>query len=131
MVQGITDVSLRKWTVGIIAFGAAIALAVSLWTITISLRQLGFAAWAVLPMAVLWFANYHPTRLSLALVILVVSLCVVGFGVVAYINAFFIHPDAQSGLVIMFAPLYQLTAAIPLAVFCGIAWLKRKRAQTH
>jgi hypothetical protein len=123
--------TLRKWTLGIIAIGACVALAVSLWTIEISLFQLGIAAWALLPMAILWFANYHTTRLSLALTVLVGSLFVVGLGAAFYIDAFFIHPDAQSGLVILFAPIYQLAAATPLALLCGIVWLIHKHAQRH
>jgi hypothetical protein len=40
MVQGVTQMTVKKWTLGIIAIGASAALAVSLWTIQVSLFQL-------------------------------------------------------------------------------------------
>ena len=80
-------------------------------------------------MTVLWFANYHATRTGLPLAVLIGSVCVVGFGFVTYLDAFFIRLEAQSGLAILFVPLYQLAAAVPLALVCGIAWLAQKRAQ--
>jgi hypothetical protein len=124
-------VNFRKWTTGVIVFGGVVALGLSLWTIEISLLQLGVAVWAILPMAVLWFANCHTARRGLALAVLIDSVCVVVFGCITYLDAFFVHLDAQSGLAVLFVPLYQLAGAIPCALVSGIAWLVQKHAQIH
>ena len=45
-------------------------------------------------------------------------------GLVAYVDAAFVHLDAQGGLVFVFAPLLQWAAVVALGVACALlrAW---------
>jgi hypothetical protein len=67
----------------------------------------GFAFWAAGPYVALGVLNILSKSRVGRLLILVVSLLTVGLGLAEYYDAFFVHLDAQSGLVFVFIPLFQ------------------------
>jgi len=73
----------------------------------------GFLAWACLPYGILLFLNIiQPGKIRKDIALLVTTAIVSGFGIILIIDAFFIHIDAQGGLVFLFIPMYQSIAAI-------------------
>jgi hypothetical protein len=71
-----------------------------------------FMIWALLPYAALAWLASRPFN---SWVVLVGSLVVGGSALFLYYRAFFVEPDAQSGLSVVFLPLYQLFG-------CAIVW---------
>jgi hypothetical protein len=73
----------------------------------------GFFGWACLPYGILLFLNIIKAgKLKKDIVLLLTTAIVSGFGIILIIDAFFIHIDAQGGLVFLFIPIYQSIAAI-------------------
>jgi hypothetical protein len=75
----------------------------------------------LLPFGILLFFNLikedcHKKDIA----ILVSTIIVCGFGIVILIDAFFIHIDAQSGLIFLFLPIIQSIVAI-IGGMVGIA----------
>lgn len=63
---------------------------------------------------------------------LICSLLIGIAGLAAYIDAAFIHVDAQGGLIFLFLPMVQLAAGFALVVACGLwLWLARMRRETR
>jgi len=58
------------------------------------------------------------------LVAFATTIAVSGFALYIYTVAFFVKPDAQSGLVFLFIPLWQWIAAL---VGLGVSWLLERR----
>ncbi len=76
---------------------------------------------AVLPYLILFIVTSLVHSRGAHLTLLIASLAVVLFGVVSYIDAFLVHPDPQSGLVLLFFPYYQLCAvAVILGALVGV-----------
>jgi hypothetical protein len=75
----------------------------------------------------LYCATLFSTGRILALYLLLAGIITVGAGTSFYLFAFFVRVDAQSALVFVFVPLYQLLAAV--ASFCAayICWLRSRR----
>jgi hypothetical protein len=99
------------------AVSAVATLALMLWAMTFSWSGLGFVlglmAWCVSPYALLAFAAgamRASRRGSIAL--LVTTILVAGAAAVAYVDAFFIHLDAQGALILVFMPVWQWVGAI-------------------
>ena len=96
---------------------AAATLALMLWAMTFSWSGLGFAlglmAWCVSPYALLAFAA-GAMRVSRrgAIALLVTTVLVAGAAAVAYVDAFFIHLDAQGALILIFMPVWQWVGAL-------------------
>ena len=96
---------------------AAATLALMLWAMTFSWSGLAFVlglmAWCVSPYAVLAFAA-GAMRVSRrgAIALLVTTILVAGAAGVAYVDAFFIHLDAQGALILVFMPVWQWVGAI-------------------
>lgn len=86
----------------------------------------GFALWVSLPYAVVWFAAGRLSGYTFALLVLGAGLvAAAGFALFIYATVFIFtaKPDAQSGLVFLFIPLYQLGA---LLVAAGLAFLAKR-----
>ena len=96
---------------------AAATLALMLWAMTFSWSGLAFVlglmAWCVSPYALLAFAA-GAMRVSRrgAIALLVTTVLVAGAAAVAYVDAFFIHLDAQGALILVFMPVWQWVGAI-------------------
>ncbi|UCC13677.1 MAG: hypothetical protein JSW21_09905 [Gammaproteobacteria bacterium] len=74
-----------------------------------------FAGWVGVPYAVLYLASRRsPSTSGSRAVLLLGAAAVSGFGILMLYEAFIAHPDAQSGIVLIFIPLYQLAGLIPL-----------------
>ncbi len=96
---------------------AAATLALMLWAMTFSWSGLAFVlglmAWCVSPYALLAFAA-GAMRVSKrgAIALLVTTVLVAGAAAAAYIDAFFIHLDAQGALILVFMPVWQWVGAV-------------------
>jgi len=99
-----------------ISFIVVIAAAVSTVVIgvkttnyPISAGALGFIGWAVSPYFYLAVMAKLVSRRAATIVVAVVAFLVGGFGVWAFIDTMFIHPDAQGGLAFIVVPMWQWT----------------------
>ena len=99
------------------AASALATLALMAWAMTFSWSGLGFVlglmAWCVSPYAPLAFAagGLRTSRAG-AITLLVTTLVVAGAAGIAYVDAFFIHLDAQGALILVFMPVWQWVGAI-------------------
>ena len=101
----------------IAAASAAGVLALMVWAMTFSLERLAFVAglmaWCISPYAVLAFAAGGMRASRRALVaLLVATILVAGAAAAAYVDAFFIHLDAQGALILLFMPVWQWVAVV-------------------
>lgn len=72
-----------------------------------------FGAWALLPYLVLHRRLRGTDGPKLVHgVLLVAALLLTGFGFAVFLSAFFLEPDAQSGLVVLFIPIWQWVGLI-------------------
>jgi len=72
----------------------------------------GFFGWACLPYGILlFFNNIYRGVFKKDLVLLITTAVVTGFAVLILIDSLFIHIDAQSGMIFLFLPVYQVLAA--------------------
>lgn len=96
---------------------AAATLALMLWAMTFSWSGLAFVlglmAWCVSPYALLAFAAgaMRASRRG-AIALLVTKVLVAGAAAAAYVDAFFIHLDAQGALILVFMPVWQWVGAV-------------------
>lgn len=78
----------------------------------------GFLLFAVAPHVALLLLR-RAFRDGKALFLFLVGACAIAvFGVYAYFDVAFIHPDAQGGLVFVFMPIYQWLAIVVLVPVC-------------
>ncbi|MEA3546726.1 MAG: hypothetical protein U9R66_03610 [Thermodesulfobacteriota bacterium] len=84
----------------------------------ISAGALGFIGWAVSPYFYLAGMAKFVAQRAAVIVVAVLAFLVGGFGVWAFIDAMFIHPDAQGGLVFVVVPMWEwallLLATLPV-----------------
>jgi hypothetical protein len=99
------------------AASAAATLALMLWAMTFSWSGLAFVvglmAWCVSPYALLAFAAgaMRASRRG-AITLLVTTILVAGAAAAAYVDAFFIHLDAQGALILVFMPVWQWVGTV-------------------
>ncbi len=80
---------------------------------------LGFWAWAIIPYLILIFANKYFTKMKMAKILVSSAVVITVAGrLLIYYDAFYVHLDAQNGLLFIFLPVYQNMLAIVLS---GIA----------
>jgi len=91
-----------------------------------------FFGWACLPYGILlFFNNIYRGVFKKDLVLLITTIVVTIFAVLILIDSFFIHIDAQSGLVFLFLPVYQAVAAC-IGGLIGLGLHQRsENAQRH
>lgn len=100
---------LKKVTYFLI-FAAALATAIigaKSLSSPLTFRALGFISWAVSPYAYLALATTLVSGRASIVTVFALSLMAGSFGVWLLIDTLFMHPDAQSGLIFIFAPLWQ------------------------
>jgi predicted permease len=74
---------------------------------------LSFLAWACLPFLILaGFGRMNRESSPSLVVVLVTMLAITGASLYMLFRAFVTHPDAQSGLIFVFLPFYQIIASI-------------------
>ncbi|MDH4030083.1 MAG: hypothetical protein OEU49_04465 [Chromatiales bacterium] len=74
-----------------------------------------FAAWAGVPYALVYAASRRgPATTASHAVVFLSALAVSGFSALMLYQAFIAHPDAQSGIVLLFIPFYQVLGLLPL-----------------
>ncbi len=99
------------------AASAVATLALMAWAMTFSWSGLAFVAglmaWCVSPYAVLAFAagGMRASRRGLV-TLLVTTILVAAAAAAAYVDAFFIHLDAQGALILLFMPVWQWVAVV-------------------
>ncbi len=101
----------------IAAASALATLALMAWAMTFSWSGLAFVAglmaWCLSPYAVLAFAAGAMRASRRGLVaLLVTTVLVAGAAAAAYIDAFFIHLDAQGALILLFMPVWQWVGTV-------------------
>jgi len=90
---------------------------------------LPFAGWALLPYAVVGAAaRWRPFNGASRSVLCVAAALLSGISILGLHSAFVAYPDAQSGLVLVFLPLWQLVGLSPFVVVSR--YLARRRAST-
>ena len=95
-------------------------------TVGTSLFLLLALAWCVSPYAAIALALRKPWSSTEAiLVAFATTIAVSGLALYVYTVAFFVKPDPQGGLVLLFIPLWQWGVAL---VGLGVAWLMERRA---
>lgn len=110
-----------------ILFTIALSLHVGDWTDT-RLGNLLLTGWAVSPYVafLVLYLTVCADGGPAAWVGAVGSWLAVAFGVAAFVDGFFIHLDAQNGLLFIFVPLYQWAAFGCVALVTFFAAMRRK-----
>ncbi|HSB95874.1 MAG TPA: hypothetical protein VLC91_05475 [Spongiibacteraceae bacterium] len=84
----------------------------------VTLSACGFIVWAVSPYVYLAVKAKFVSANAATFAVLLLSLIAGSFGVWFIVDAMFIHPDAQGGLIYIFVPLTQwvilVLASVPL-----------------
>ena len=94
-------------------------------TVGTSLFLLLVLGWCVSPYAAIALALHRPWKSAEAvLVALATTIAIAGLAAYVYIVAFFVKPDPQGGLVLLFIPLWQWVGVV---VGLGVAWLMERR----
>lgn len=99
-------------TLGFMAYAGAEPAGLAWW-----LSLLPFAAWALLPYALLAAAAHRrPANLASRSVVCAAAALLSGFSILVLYSAFVTHLDPQSAVVFVFLPLWQLIGLLPLLV---------------
>ena len=94
-------------------------------TVGTSLFMLLVLGWCVSPYAAIALALHRPwSSTEAVLVALATTIAIAGLAAYTYIVAFFVKPDPQGGLVLLFIPLWQWVGVV---VGLGVAWLMERR----
>jgi len=94
-------------------------------TVGASLFMLLVLGWCVSPYAAIALALHRPWKSKEAvLVAFATTVAIAGLAAYIYIVAFFVKPDPQGGLVLLFIPLWQWVGVV---VGLGVAWLVERR----
>ena len=101
--------------------------------------MIGFFGRACLPYGILLvFNTIKGGEIKKDIALLITTIIVSGFAIFMLVDAFFIHIDAQSGLIFLFLPMYQSIASIIggligliLYVRSGSAQKTDNQAQAH
>ncbi len=119
--------AMKRFTLIIIILASLITITIGFDTSDnpLSASSLGFIGWSVIPYIYLSLMNRKVSEKRAVMSVLIVALLTAAFGVWAFVDAAFIHGDAQSGLAWPVIPLWQL-------IFLGIAsvpvyYLNRKK----
>ena len=121
----ITTISYFILSLGAISTSILFLYTSGLWIENvIELKMLAWLSWPVLPYLLLFFAVWVFKKNEVIINILFTcTLLIVLPGILGYINALFIHIDAQGGLIFIFLPLYQICLTvifvlIAVFIFC-------------
>jgi hypothetical protein len=100
------------------AIGALATLGIGLDAMSrpYTLAAAGFIAWAVSPYMLLALLVRSAHTRAARVGVLLVTLLAVIFGVAIFVDAMYLHLDAQSALVFLFVPLWQWVGLLVLAV---------------
>ena len=111
------NAGLARASLATCAAAAIATLALMAWAASWSWSGLAFMvslmAWCVSPYVPLGFASRKPraSRKS-AVALLVTAVVVAAFAAIVYVDAFFIHLDAQGALILLFMPVWQWVGTV-------------------
>lgn len=115
-------------TLAVLALGALVTLALMLGTADLPAflwSGLFFLLWALAPYVLLAFGLPRVSGAGSRIPGLVGSLVVVSPALALYIDALFVHADAQSALVFVTLPFLQLLGAV--LVIAVVRWIEARR----
>ena len=82
-----------------------------------------FAAWGVSPYACLAIISVRVREKGVASLVSLIGVCALaGFGLYAYLDGFFVHLDAQNGLLFVFIPFLQWVGCVLVGAICLVAF---------
>jgi hypothetical protein len=92
------------------------------------LGNIPWLGWIVLPYVAMYFGmRTYCERLSLSLANLMGVLVLTGFAIVVYRDGLILHPDAQSALLLVVIPLYQIVLyMLFMFVLLAARWFIRR-----
>jgi len=81
------------------------------------LSAIVFGAWALAPyLFVAWETRRQPPVMGSRVLLALAAVVMTAFGVAVLVSAFVLHPDPQSGLVILFVPIWQSLGLVPFVL---------------
>ena len=90
-----------------------------------SASALGFIGWSVIPYIYLIVINQKVSEKRSVTAVLVIALLTAAFGIWAFIDASYVHGDAQSGLAWPVIPMWQLGFLVIVSI--PVYYLNRKK----
>lgn len=123
---------MRPLTLGVLAAAAVATAGVVVSqadrsNVALIVLTTAFVVWAASPYALLWAAAVRWTPgTGPAALVLGASVAVSAFGLWIYYQGFYVSPDPQSGLLVLFIPFWQWLGA-GLAVTVAAIWSAAQR----
>ena len=100
------------------------------WSAGVSAFIVAMALLSILPLGLVtlmgWFLRKSKPALITCLIALIIAF---GFMTLLYVDAFYIHPDAQGGLILLFGPFYTLLGLIPFGIVALVLFVRGQREQ--
>ena len=81
--------------------------------------------WCLLPYALLVHMTYRQVEMGNLSILIIFGTVIIGWGIFKYIDGFFVHSDAQSGLLLFVIPFFQLIGCLLLKIILWISTSKR------
>ena len=97
----------------------------------LSATTFGFIGWSVIPYIYLSLMNRKVSEKRAVTLVLIIALLTAAFGVWVFIDAAYIHGNAQSGLVWPVIPLWQLVFLVILTVPVYYLNKRKKELPNH
>jgi predicted permease len=129
MLASTASIKLFTWRVSV--FGLIATFGITAYEFAglyraINIGDLLLLAWALLPYGLLAVAaNFAPSHKG-SIIVLAIAVISVVFAGSAYIDAYFIHRDAETAWAIVFVPLQQNIASITVLVAIMISRLRAR-----
>ena len=117
---------MKKTTYSIIIAAAIVTIVIGIKSMNspVSAAAVGFICWAITPYLYLAIMTKVVSKKASILTVFILTLLMGCFGVWAFVDAMYIHADAQGGLVFVFAPLWQWVVLLLMTL--PVYYLNRK-----
>jgi hypothetical protein len=124
-VAGGVRLAARILAIGMALATAGLVVSMADMTVGTSLFMVLVLGWCMSPYAAIALALHRPWKSTEAvLVAFATTIAIAGLAAYIYTVAFFVRPDPQGGLVLLFIPLWQWVGVV---VGLGVAWLVERR----
>ncbi|MCK5916765.1 MAG: hypothetical protein KAG92_11545 [Deltaproteobacteria bacterium] len=109
-----------------VAIVITVAIGIKTTDSPLSAGALVIITWAITPYIFLAILiKLTPQKLN-SIIITILAFSVTGFGIWGFVDAMFISPDAQGGMVFIIVPLYQWALLLLLAILFYILNMREK-----
>lgn len=116
----------------IVVSAAAVALKADWSSRTPHSMIVAFVVWSTVPFALATAAGWLLRRSRAALVSCLLGQSATFLHMAAlFVTAFYIRPDAQGGLILIFGPVYYLALLIPFGVAALFFYFRSRRADSN